>query len=238
MSALYIISILWIFQLAGYEDWQKTEFDRLVDLDWKQVFEYVGNTDWKNKWFVDGKHARIQNMEDGMHFCAGPVERDDASHAVLWTKQNFTGDLKIEYDFTRIDDMTKYVNIIYIQATGKGSGAYDKDITTWSELREVPSMRTYFNNMELWHVSYAAFGNDDRPDKLDYVRARRYPVLEGQKFKETQVGESYEDTGLFNPNQNCQIVLIKKGQKLHMRVQAEDVERYFSWDYSDYPTNP
>ena len=52
---------------------------------------------------------------------AGPVPRENASHAVLWTKQSFAGDVKIEYEYTRTDDANQYVNILYIQATGSAA---------------------------------------------------------------------------------------------------------------------
>ena len=82
-----------------------------------------------------------------------------------------------------MDDATKAVNILYIQATGKEEGPYVKDILEWADLRTIPKMRTYFHNMKLWHVSYAAFGNGNEKDKKDYMRARRYPVLKGKSFK-------------------------------------------------------
>ena len=55
---------------------------------------------------------------------AGPTVRSEADHAVLWTKDIFEADnLKIEYNFTRIDTTTLpgTVNIIYILAQG-GAG--------------------------------------------------------------------------------------------------------------------
>lgn len=213
---------------------QEESFDALLSLDWQEVFTDEGNRNWESNWFLDGQRATIKNMEDGMLFSAGPIERDNASHAVLWTKRTFDGDLKIEFDFTRMDDITKYVNIIYIQATGKG-GEFAEDIETWSDLRVIPYMRTYFLNMNLWHVSYAAYGNDDRENKQDYIRARRYPVLKGKTFNDTKVGRSYEDTGLFFPGVKYHMTFIKKGNKLHMKVEGSKITKYFSWDFSDHP---
>lgn len=213
---------------------QEESFNALLKLDWQEVFADTGNRDWESGWFLDGQRATIKNIEDGMLFSAGPIANDNASHAVLWTKKSFNGDLKIEYDFKRMDDITKYVNIIYIQATGKG-GEFVEDIEAWSDLRVIPYMRTYFLNMNLWHVSYAAFGNDDGENKKDYVRARRYPVLEGKKFSDTKVGISYDDTGLFIPGVKYHMTFIKKGNKLHMKVEGDTIEKYFSWDFSDHP---
>jgi hypothetical protein len=114
---------------------QQRDFDKLMQLPWKEVFFDKGSDDWKKHWFLDGKKAAVENGKDGMLFSAGPVARENASHAVLWTKKSFTGDLKIEYDFTKMDKATKAVNILYIQATGKEEDPYVKDITEWSDLR-------------------------------------------------------------------------------------------------------
>lgn len=214
---------------------QEEEFDQLQGLEWKQVFFDRGDGDWSQNWFLDGKKATIENNEDGMLFSAGPVERENASHAVLWTKESFSGDLKIEYDFTKMDKANKAVNILYIQATGKEEGPYTKDITGWSDLRTVPKMSTYFNNMNLWHVSYAAFGNGNQKEKEDYVRARRYPVLKGKSFKDTEVGTSYDDTGLFKDGITYHMTVIKKGEELYIKVDGNGKSSIFNWDFSEHP---
>jgi len=56
---------------------------------------------------LDGLTARVANGADGMAFWAGPTEKDDASHAVLWTKASSRGDVKIEYEYTRLDEATR-----------------------------------------------------------------------------------------------------------------------------------
>ena len=235
------LSLRWILlfiatSIPHFSNAQESEFETNLKLPWKQVFFDKGNEDWQNRWFLDGQRAWIKNMEDGMLYSAGPIERDDACHAVLWTRQSFTGDLKIEYDYTRMDNIQKAVNIIYIQATGKEEGPYSKDISEWSHMRTIPYMRTYFTNMKLLHISYAAFTNDDAKGKLDYVRARRYPVLPGQNFgRDTRVGESYDNTGFFIPGVKYHITILKKGDKLFMKVAGDGKSTLFNWDYSDHP---
>ena len=114
---------------------QEQQFDHLLNLEWEKVFFDKGDRDWQQNWFLDGEKAEVKNMPDGMLFSAGPVERENASHAVLWTKMSFQGDLKIEYDFAKMDKATKAVNILYIQATGDEEDPYKKDIAEWSDLR-------------------------------------------------------------------------------------------------------
>ena len=70
---------------------QDKQFEDLLKLDWKEVFSDKGDGDWQKQWFLDGQRASIKNMDDGMLFSAGPIERDNASHAVLWTRNEFEG---------------------------------------------------------------------------------------------------------------------------------------------------
>lgn len=214
---------------------QNQQFDELTQLPWKEVFSDKGDGDWKQSWFLDGEKAKVKNTPEGMLFSAGPVERENASHAVLWTKMSFQGDLKIEFEFTKMDKATKAVNILYIQATGDEEVPYTKDIAEWSDLRKVPKMSTYYNNMNLWHVSYAAFGNGNEKEKKDYMRARRYPVLRGKKFKNTEVGESYDDTGLFKDDITYHMTVIKKDDLLFIKVDGDGKSKLFAWDFSDFP---
>lgn len=231
----YSILLLMIkcVSFAGY--CQEREFSELENLEWKEVFLDVGDEDWQRNWFLDGEKASVQNRRDGMLFTAGPVERENASHAVLWTKKSFNGDLKIEFDFTKMDNATKAVNILYIQATGFEEGPYVKDIATWAELRKIPKMSLYFQNMNLWHVSYAAFSNSNEKDKKDYMRARRYPVLKEKSFKDTEVGASYDNTGLFKDGITYHMTVIKKGDLLMIRVEGDGKSEIFKWDFSHHP---
>jgi hypothetical protein len=138
--------------------------------EWKQVFNDPCTGDWKKQWFLDGEVGKVTTGPDGMTLTAGPEFKNDAHHMVLWTKQSFEGDLKIEYDYTRLDNENRCVTILYIQATGSGKGAFAKDITKWNELRKVPAMRTYFNHMNTYHISYAAFGNTGDSDHVLHPR--------------------------------------------------------------------
>ena len=78
------------------------------------------------------------------------------------------------------------MNILYIQATGSGEEPFVKDITEWNELRRAPAMRMYFDHMNTYHISYAAFPNNE--DTTSYIRARRtathvYPFSRLQEFE-------------------------------------------------------
>ncbi|GAA4957788.1 DUF1961 family protein [Algibacter aquimarinus] len=210
----------------------KSDFDNIKHQDdWDLVLEDSCTENWTNQWTLDGLIAKVKTSEEGMHFIAGSEYKNDAHHAVLWTKESFSGDIKIEYDYTRTDSATKCVNILYIQATGDEESVYEKDISNWKNLREVPSMRAYFENMNLFHISYSAFGNSD--NSFHYVRARRYPKPDDKPFKVTQIEPSYDRQGFFKTGQTYHITAIKTKNDLFFKMESEDGVELFHWDISN-----
>ncbi len=199
---------------------------------WREVLADTGAEDWTRHWFLDGKVGTVTCTPQGMELTAGPEFQNDAHHMVLWTKASFAGDVKIQYEYTRLDRETRCVTILYVQATGSGTQPYAADIATWNVLREVPAMKTYFNHMHTYHVSYAAYPNDDVSE--DYVRARRY-MPEAQGLSGTDLAPDYFQTGLFETGVPHQITVIKRGQELLMSVQNPQQERYFRWQNDKLP---
>ncbi len=184
---------------------------------------------WKINWSLDGKIGYVENSPEGMALHSGPELKNDAHHVVLWTKKSFTGDLIIEYDYTRLDKRDRQVNIIYIQATGFEEGVYSKDIFDWNSLREVPSMSSYYNYMHVLHISYAAFSAEG-----DYIRARRYRPDLYNKKENTELGASYH-TGFFDTGVKHHITIIKKGFDLYMKVSNKEKTVLYKWNYSQHP---
>ena len=212
--------------IADADEPLKSVFNHLNDCDWNQAFYDKGDGKWQDQWFLDGEFATITNTPRGMVFSSGPERGNHAHHAVLWTKESFAGDVKIEFDFTLVDGKSS-LNLIYIQATGRG-GKFDKDISKWSDLRKTPFMRNYFNTMNLLHISFAGSRNGK-----EYLRLRRYPkVDENANFAETVVPPTYWEIGLFKPGETCHLTFIKKGKHLFMHGKKENISRLFHWDIS------
>ncbi len=200
---------------------------------WNLQFEDDCTENWQQNWFKDGLVAKVEQDEQGIDLIAGPVNRDDAHHTVLWTKQSFEGDIKIEYEYTRTDSQIVNVNILYIQAQGIGKEGKGADITEWNAYRDTANMWKYYFYMDPLHISYAAFPmvNDD-PDN-DYVRVRKYPTPSQEEFKNTEVLPAYFKTGLFLPNVSYKITVIKTGSKLYFNVNGNGDEKLFSWDLTE-----
>ena len=206
------------------------EFEKLnTSPDWNLQFTDSCTGNWKENWFLDGQMAKVVNSEKGMNFTAGPVNRNDAHHAVLWTKDSFSGDMKIEYNYTRTDTQVVNVNILYIQASGVGTESFDRDISKWNDYRQVPTMSKYYYHMDPLHISYAAFPMVNEDPANDYVRVRKYPAEKG-KFGKTEVLPAFFNTGLFLPYETYKITVIKTDANLFFKVEGENIERLFSWD--------
>ena len=208
------------------------QFEKLLQHNWRKVFEDKGNEDWHNKWFLDGKKATITNTEKGMDFYAGPTFLDDSCHGVLWTKESFEGDIKIEYDYTRLDQEYRCVNILYLQATGMGVEPYVEDIMEWKELREKPAMNKYFEKMHTYHISYAAFSNNDKVEP-GYIRARRYMATE---LEGTDLKLDYDPEGFFEYGVPHKITVIKSGDFIYFHVKNSKKSLLCHWHNTEFPS--
>jgi len=197
-------------------------------LKWQEVFFDAFTEDWQTQWTLDGEVATAINTPAGIELTAGP-ERIDGHHMVLWTKDTFEGDVKIEYEFTRMDTSEVGVNILYIQATGSGQGPYQTDISKWADLRREPAMRLYYDYMHTYHISYAV----STPD-TGYVRARRYmPHATG--LKGTALKPDYFPKGLFASGVPHKITVIKKDRELLMKCENAEQTIYCQMKNPDLP---
>jgi hypothetical protein len=194
--------------------------------DWRPAFTDNPLEIWTEAWFLDGDQASVKRTDKGFILKSGPINAQDAGHSVLWTKQSFAGDVRIEYDFTRLDSALKHVSvcILYIQATGVGNGKFTRDILEWRALRAVPKMNLYFENMTCYHISYACTGGKD----FNYVRARRYPS-KGAFDKTTRVDPSYDNVDLFKPGETWHMAFEKIGKQLSLTASCG--EEKFTWTW-------
>ncbi|MFK7844810.1 MAG: DUF1961 family protein [Rhodothermales bacterium] len=205
-----------------------------VSDEWRLIFTDSGTSDWTKKWFLEGAKAAVENGSAGMVFNAGPVPGEHASHAVLWTQDSFAGDLKIEYDYTRLDTMTHVtsVNILYIQATGLGTDTSPADIRLSTEQREEPWMSSYYLNMNALHISYSTTG----PERAYYVSSRRYPAKDLDDFGDgTQIQPIYENVDLFKPGETYHITVVKQDNRLSFTAERAGETHVFDWDTSAFP---
>ncbi len=201
-----------------------TDFGKLRSQKWTEVFSDSCTGDWKDKWFLDGMKAKVSNDEETM-----TIDTVGKGFAVLWTKQSFEGDVRIEYDFKRVDENIKGVNIIYIQATGDGEKGCVEDITQWSEKRKAAGMGSYFQNMHTYHISYAA-------GKKDYVRGRRYLPLANKGLTRTQLSGSYSNVGIFLDKKWIHVTIIKQAKDLWIEFKHPDKTLLCHFKNKDKPS--
>lgn len=159
------------------------------------LFEDPMTGDWRDNWFLDGEKAELEHNEDGLHFTAttlpgiwaqrkeSPEKRElfDSMHAVLWTQQEFEGEIGVSFEMTRTSG--GFTFLLYLLAQGVGTPPYAEDITEWNELRNIPRMNLYFQKMNLTGVTFR-----------DQIRLRRYPWMdaEGNSFDDNLIGEKID----------------------------------------------
>lgn len=231
-----LLLFAWFGAMAsGQQNKVNTQFDLLVNASAQLVFEDDFQEMWPKNWHLDGERARIVQKDGQLEMYAGARPNVDADHAVLWTKATFEGNLKIEYDYTRLDS-SKYhcVNIIYIQAQGSGVEPFGKDILRWNELRRIPEMELYFNNMDTYHISYAVTGIESE-NKPEYIRARRYMPRQNRGLAGTNLQPEYMNTGLFKIGVTYHLTFIKHNTNLYMNVKGGGQDKTFYFDASAFP---
>lgn len=215
--------------------------DEANPISWEKsqlLFKDKGTKKWQEKWILDGQRAEVIHTKKGMELIAGSEIYNDTCHAVLWTKQSFEGNICIEYDYTRTDTTTRCVNILYFHATGKGDKEYPTDISLWNDKREIPKMSLYYDNMNAYHISYAAFSAREYSGDNDYIKLRRYNPALKTGLEGTQVKGEYHRTVLFKPGVTYHIQVFKYDNQIEMRVQNKEDESegtIYRWDVSLFP---
>ena len=207
-------------------------------MKWRLQMKDSGKGDWQKQWFLDGGKASITNDETGLTFKAGTTPLSDADHAVLWTKQEFAGRVMLSFDFMRLDSIDRFVNIIYLLASGSGAAGYDEDISRWQESRRIPAMKCYFEHMNALHLSFAAFENHFPDHNNGYIRARRYLPERGLGLTGTALSPEYLSPMLFETGVPYRIGVIWDGRVLMMKVADKHTgrERYFRFYADDFPS--
>lgn len=202
---------------------RQQKFDSL-----KNSFRKIVVRGFKN-WFADGRKLNLSATGHNILFKAGPEPASDADHSVLWTRQEFRGDLKIEFEYIRRDHATRYANILYLFAQGSGEAPYEKDISLWNNLREIPAMKQYFNHMNLFHVSFAAFENDNNQPGADYIRARVYNPSGKKGLSDTELKPEHYTTGFFEPNVPHHVTVIRQGDTVWMEIRSGTRRQLYHW---------
>jgi len=91
----------------------------------------------------------------------------------------------------------------------------------------------YFNHMHTYHISYAAYPNDQDSTE-DYIRTRRY-MPEANGLRGTDLAPDYFRTGLFKTGVPHTITVIKRGQELFMHVRNDEKQMLCHWKNESLP---
>ncbi len=188
---------------------------------------------WQDNWFLDGQTAELEHREGGLAFIttASNVDKNvdraafDAQHAVLWTRQEFEGDIRIRYTYTKLPGCS-WQKLIYVQAQGIGEGPYVKDIYAWQKLREVSVMSEYFDYMNLIGLSLR-----------DEIRCKRYPWNDVKRdvSLETEFLPRGENKGM-PIGHELHVVVEKRKKSILLRIKDAETGEYcvdHTWNLTD-----
>jgi hypothetical protein len=197
------------------------------------LFEDPMTKDWQNNWFLDGQRAVLEHRDRGLAFITSASKVDkrvdraafDAQHAVLWTKQEFVGDIRISYTFTKLPGCS-WQKLIYVQARGIGTEPYVEDIYAWRDLREVAKMDKYFNYMNLIALSLR-----------DEIRCKRYPWsdVERDLKLESEFLPRGENKGM-EIGRELNVVVEKRRESISLRIRDIETGEHVvnhTWDLTD-----
>lgn len=209
-------------------------FAEAESLPWTVAFEDDLTGGFGADWLVDGRLATFTSTPAGTEVACAPLVGNDSAHTVLWARERFTGPIKVEWSFTRLDDSpAESVCIVYLHATGSGEGPYTADITAWAERRRVPAMKAYFDRMNAYHISYAV--TSPGTEGGDYVRARRYLPLAGRGLAGTALSPEYDHVGWFRRGVTYRMTVILYEGTLYMQATNGDDRRLFWFDTTTAP---
>lgn len=197
------------------------------------LFEDPMIRDWQENWFLDGKNAVLEHRDGGLAFLTteSGVDKNvdraafDAPHAVLWTRQEFEGDIRVSYTYTKLPGCG-WQKLIYVQAQGIGEEPYVPDIHAWRDLREVASMSKYFNYMNLIALSLR-----------DEVRCKRYPwndVLRNQELESEYLPRAEIKT--MPIGRAFHVVVEKRSRSILLRItdaESGELAADHTWDLAD-----
>jgi hypothetical protein len=186
---------------------------------------------WQENWFLDGEKATLEHRDGGLAYLTEytvnkNVDREgfDSQHAVLWTREEFEGDIRITYTYTVLPG-SSWQKLIYVQAQGVGQGPYVEHIYAWRDEREIAVMSAYFNYMDLIGLSLR-----------DQIRCKRYPWndMEGNSL-ETEFMPRAEHSGLPQGRElDVRVDKTKTSIALHIQdTETGQVVVDHTWDLTD-----
>lgn len=204
-----------------------------VMADSRVLFEDPMTENWQANWFLDGKNATLEHRDRGLAFMTTASKVDkrvdraafDARHAVLWTRQEFEGDIRISYTYTKLPGCS-WQKLIYVQARGIGKDPYVEDIYAWRDLRDVAVMSQYFNHMNLIALSLR-----------DQIRCKRYPWadVEREVPLESEFRPRAANKGL-PIGRDFHVLVEKRKKSITLRIKDIGTGEYavdHTWNLSD-----
>lgn len=188
-----------------------------VPRSWTLAFDDPGSGGWSGKYDLHGPPCAQASNVGGIRLRSCASEDDSL---ILWTRQRFDGDMKVEYDYRILSNLspTQEIASALLIGTGDGATGLPADFAAWT----VPfDQGRYQNTNTLW-MNYA-YQNPASGDPLR-IRLRRNPGY-------NNLGDAPPEFP-FNVGTTYHIVVEKVGSNFTVSVTGPSGTRSHTWSNS------
>lgn len=205
--------------------------ERTARPNWRLAFSDNGTGRWSDDWVLFGNPERISvtNGPDGMTFRAGDGTDANADHAILWSKRSFSGDLRVEWDYTVLDRYSStippngYCSALMLYSSGAGTFGLPTELLAWpQQARQADTSGRYFHERTRGLQLNYAFVGDPRGNRFR-IRANPGYLL----------GTESDETDFFRPGASYHVAVEKTGAVVGVKVAELSSGREFSTTFAD-----
>jgi hypothetical protein len=184
-------------------------------------------TNWSTNWVLhkDPKlGASLTPIANGIILKAAPISTDSSvyqrSSIAIWNKNLWTGDFRVEFDFTRLDNTTKTTGngigaMLYWHVVGKGDAAHPASIAQWPS--KAANEKTYIRYSRGYRVTWSNF-NTQSPQNSHEIRLRRFAFTTNYPV---QIGGDSPAKFFFEKDKKYHMILERSGSTFKVIVGTE-----------------
>jgi hypothetical protein len=190
--------------------------------------------DWRINWVLhkDPKlKAKIEQLPNGVILRAAPYNYTnkkiyDRSNIALWNKTLWTGDFRVEFDFTRLDNVARTTGsgigaMLYWHVLGRtGDPKHPPSIAAWPS--KAADEDAYVRYTRGYRVTWSNF-NTRAPQNSNEIRVRTFAFTRNYP---TKVGGDSPAVFPFVRDQTYHMAIQRVGQVLTVVVDGHTV----TWD--------
>lgn len=180
--------------------------------------------------------ASITQNSDGLTLTSAPYvysggyEPFHSSSVAIWSKTKLSGNFKVAFDYTRLDNVTRttaggQATVFYFGVKGTGDAAHPESIAQWGNT--VPNEDNYLNDAKGLRLTFNNF-NTETPDISNRMRFRWF---DHDKSLPNMIGGPSPQDFPFTPNVKYHVEMQRTGNTFTVRVTdtRSNTTKTMSW---------